>query len=1006
MKDTTQKKIAVFYHNEFPSIDCPAISESKLRKTLANFSYEILTDIDSIKNKLTIDNFQLLILPFGSAFPTDAWETIYQFISSGGGFVNLGGSPFYQPVYCVKKDSVNYVWKIGTRQSSFAHKLLIGPSDEIKLNSSEKYKIQPVKESNWKEKDISFPSKVFELTVRFTWSRDFENEDGTTGPTDAVMRPLIHILDSNDVPVASPLVEIDRLRGHNAGSRWIFSTSDAELSISVIEKIIERALQGCVEFKAYPIKASIFIDEIPSFRIHLKNPRFEKSDSTQIKISILDENKKTIYVEKFYLHGTKDFQSDEIHLSKFKKPKPGLYTVEFTAQNVTWTPNTIKTGFWIYDKKLLSSASNITVSKDWLRVNDKVYPIIGTTYMSSDVHRKFLIEPNPFIWDRDFTEMSKHGINFVRTGIWSGWKRIMLDPGVIDESILRSLDAFVQTAVKHKILVCFTFFAFTPPAFGGINPYLDPRAIEGQKALIALIVKRYKNIGWIHYDLINEPSYSPPNALWQNRPIYDAYEQSYWIEFLKKRHNNDLVSLKDKWRLNSNDVFSLPNLDDLSYRYIREHRNPRKALDFNLFTNEIITKWADTLKNFIKSISEKSLVTLGQDEGGAGSRPSQQFHYTAIDYTCVHTWWQNDDLIWNAIASKVPEKPMLVQETGMMRLENIDGEHWRNPDDNAKLLDRKFAYAFMARGAGAVEWIWNINPYMPIDNESVIGIFRPDLTAKPELKVIQKFARFFLAAKTYLDDFRPEPIIILIPHTRFYQSRPYALDGVKRLYHILSEKFGVVPQVISDLKADKERLASAKLIILPTLEFINDSLAAILDSLKKEGKNILITGPIEGNEYGQITQAIQNLGITTQNKLLSYYEETNWSLSNDKTIINFPFNLREGLKKSSAEKLLSLDGNFWHEPLPLEFAKEDEALIALFKNVFNKCEIEYDLTDVPVSTRILKSETSTLIVCVNETNSDVEKKIKFDGTEIKFDVKADLSRLILVDNRTKKILVD
>ena len=56
--------------------------------------------------------------------------------------------------------------------------------------------------------------------------------------------------------------------------------------------------------------------------------------------------------------------------------------------------------------------------------------------MASDVHRRFLLEPNPSVWNRDFAQMKAAGVNLVRTGIWTGWKRYMPEVGRLDESAL------------------------------------------------------------------------------------------------------------------------------------------------------------------------------------------------------------------------------------------------------------------------------------------------------------------------------------------------------------------------------------------------------------------------------------------------------------------------------------------------------------------------------------------------------------------------------------------
>ena len=80
--------------------------------------------------------------------------------------------------------------------------------------------------------------------------------------------------------------------------------------------------------------------------------------------------------------------------------------------------------------------------------------------MASDVHRQFLFEPNPFVWDQDFRAMKAAGVNLVRTGIWTGWKKFMPEAGKVNEAALRALDAFLLTAHQlrhpdHLHFLCF-----------------------------------------------------------------------------------------------------------------------------------------------------------------------------------------------------------------------------------------------------------------------------------------------------------------------------------------------------------------------------------------------------------------------------------------------------------------------------------------------------------------------------------------------------------------------
>lgn len=993
------KKIAFFIANDFPTADMPALSEEDLLSYTSNYNSQVFSDILSLNNNLNTDNFSLLVLPYGSAFPLDAWHTILNFLNNGGSILNIGGSPFYQPV--IRKDSV---WIKGTSQQTFARKLLIGPSEKIELNSESFYNVNqiiPLNNIALEKNDIPNPSIVYELTYRFTTQKDFPAEDGSSGPREAIVRPLVHIFNKNGYPFAAPIVEIDRLQGNNAGARWIFYTNNAKPTVALIKKLIDRALQGAIELTANPVFASLKKGETPLIRVNFFKPNNKSVTSIKISLRVLDEKKKSILNKKYDLTGINDFKTSTISLDGLNNLSEGFYSVEIETEDNNNQPNKITTGFWVWNNNS-KIGPTISVSKDWLRKDGKVFPVIGTTYMASDVHRKFLFEPNPFVWMKDFEMIKKSGINFIRTGLWNSWSRAMLDRGAVDESFLRALDAYVMTAVKHEMVVCFNFFAFTPPLNGGTNPYLDPKALDWQKTFITLITTRYKNVNWVHYDLINEPSYSPPNDIWKNSPIGDSYEKSEWQQWITNKYGYSKNELLNKWRDAIGDIYQPPTESELYYRIYKEDRRPRKAIDFNLFTQDIVTRWADTLNKTIKTISN-TLVTLGQDEGGTSNRPSQQFHYTAIDYTSVHTWWLNDDLLWDGLITKVPEKPNLVSETGLMRLEDIDGEFWRTPTLAKNLLDRKFAYSIASKGAGFVQWAWNINPYMPIDNESVIGFFRPDGTAKIEIESLFKYVKFFNTAQNYIDDYQPSEIIIVIPHTKIFAGRKYGDLSTKRLVRTITDHFSVTPSLISEYKLIPERLSKAKLVIVPSAEFINDEAAKILYDISQKGTEVLFTGSLEGNSYGDISENILKLGLVNNSVPVSLFEKHFCPNNNKETIVTFDNQQSEFIKKSAAEKIYSIN-NIYHEPLPLELAREKEPLIKLLKYIFDISNVKYQFGETPISTNLLEMKDHFLVVLVNESSTNINKNLKIDNFSSNVLIKTGQSKLLLIDKQTGTII--
>jgi hypothetical protein len=961
-------RVVVFQSSSFPTIDAPVIPERVIAEAMTGLPVTRTDDLSGL------DKDALLVLPYGSAFPLDSWTEIRTFVKSGGSLVVLGGAPFHQPV---RKTADG--WQLATRQPTFAHEFLIGPAEPISAPAAMRT-VFP--DPSW-SRPMSGARTVWELTVRLARQMEFPAEHGSEGPREGIVRPLVHLVDEAGLPRACPLVEIDRLRGPETGARWIFATSDAVLDAPTIRAIVTRAMKGAEFFEARPAIASILATETP--RIQITKTGGNASSPGQLVVR--DDAGGVVHRQSVALTSG----DSTLDIKPRRALAPGLHHVEISADGFSTT-----TGFWVRDDTLLKSGPRISVSRDWLRRDGAVFPIVGTTYMASDVHREFLFEPDPHVFDRDFALMERVGINFVRTGLWTAWSRAMSSDGVPNETFLRALDAYVQSAAKHGIVVAFTFYAFLPLPHGGTNPYLDPKSLAGQKTFLSAVATRYRGVGWIHYDLINEPSYAPPEGLWSNRPIRDEHERAAWREWVRTRHGEDITLLRSRWQDRSDSVLDLPRDSDIWYTQIREDRRPRKHRDFVEFSQEVTANWASTLRGYLRDAGGDVLVTLGQDEGGVGTRPSQQLHAASIDYTCLHPWWQNDDLLASGVFVKVPEKPSVFQETGIMRLEDLDGWPWRSPELAASVLERKFAYAFAARAAGNIEWAWNINPYMPIDNESVIGFFRPDGTAKPEINVIPSHARFFAQAAPWLDDFEPDPVVVVIPQSRQFMNRPAALDGYRRLIRLLAERHGIVPTALSDLRLTAERLRDARLIIVPSVEVLGEAAAAALLAASQRGAKVLFTGAITGDAYGEIPASLAALGVVDRGLPVPF------RAISDGLAATFDRGLQETLLRGSGTRRES--GNIWYEPLPLEHAREEEPMSALLTRALAAAGVETHPSTTGVAARLLTAPRSVLGVFVNDTSADAQRAVTINGQSVSVNVPAGRARLVLYDRKTGRVI--
>lgn len=276
-------RIALFRADGFPTVDAPVIPHTVLNEALENLPVDTLTSAVALGAALRRPRIELLVLPYGSAFPLDAWDAIRAFVRSGGSLVVLGGAPFHQPVRWQAEAGPaagQGRWIAGPRQPSFAREFLIGPAEAILVPpQAEGPLASPVPRSEWTT-TLARPTTAFALTVRFATVPDMPGEEGSAGPRDAVLRPLAHVMGADGLAVACPLVEIDRLRGEEAGARWVFAPSDAVLSPASIRAAILRAREGAVEMEARPIRASIEPGETPSIRVSVRRPVPRSGDVT------------------------------------------------------------------------------------------------------------------------------------------------------------------------------------------------------------------------------------------------------------------------------------------------------------------------------------------------------------------------------------------------------------------------------------------------------------------------------------------------------------------------------------------------------------------------------------------------------------------------------------------------------------------------------------------------------------------------------------------------------
>jgi Cellulase (glycosyl hydrolase family 5) len=823
--DPDALRVAVLREAGFPAVDAPPPAPDVLAAALDGFevSYLSAADLDA---RLTPGQCDVFVSPYGSAFPREGWDALKRYLDAAGHWVNLGGVPCAVPV-----ERNGGGWQVADRDGARPKQLGIVLACAVDAALVRQWRPDP--DLPWTSPlAAGSPRSVWEPYWRFSSVPEIPDEGGSPGPTEAVVRPLVSGLDEAGRSVAVPYVLVDRLEREFAGGRWLFATHDGPVPGPALRALVVAAARRVWRLDVRPSYACYREGERPHVAVTCRgfpsgSPvqlsatcRLEVSDGSGARLAALD-------VE---VRGTDAEATAAADLGPHLPAalEPGLYRLDATLQlpepdGAGEARHT--TGFRVWDERLLAAGAPAGAGVFALTAGGAPLVATGTTYMASDVHRKFLLQPNPWLWDRDFDALRRAGVNLVRTGIWSGWKQLMPRPGAFDEAALRALDAWLLTARRHGIPVVFTCFAFLPESWGGENPYLDPASVEAQRAFVTALARRYRGMRDLVWDLINEPSFCNKDHLWSCRPNYDRFERAAWAAWLRGRG----VPGAD-----------LPPLEAFA------DGGPENPLvvEYRLFAQAMFARWVGEMRAALRSAGAgRQLVTVGQDEAGTRDSPNNLFLAPALDFTCIHTWWLNDAVVWDEVLTRAPGRANLVEETGVMFSAHPPGVEERWEAYARDLLERKMAIALGPGGAGFIEWVWNSNCYMPSDNEAAIGLLRADGSAKPELEALRGMAAFVAEARPYLVGREEEPVLMLVPHTNMFSTRNTATDATKRAVRAMQYGCRVGLAAVSEFAATAEQRVP-RLVIVPSPGVLRPEAWAALRAWARRGSLVLVTGSL------------------------------------------------------------------------------------------------------------------------------------------------------------------
>ena len=899
-------KVVVFWQDGFPTAASQPVSREALAEAIDAPVFMGIAGLRDPAAPLARSGADLLVLPYGSAFPAEAWSAIRDYLRAGGNLLILGGQPFRVPV---RAEGGKFVAL--PPQDTYSRELDFPHTYEVPAQEGTKFA--------WKS------GYTFLGAPEVRARRLFAVQGGLDG--------LGYLVNPDGIRVAAPVVVRDHARAWQQdsmlGARIVMLDFEPEPGywespggIALIRAAANYARQGATAFWLDTLFSTLKPGETPLGGVHLRSARRQR-------LGLAGAGAATVEL----LSGTTVIESERVACSDtkvdaqvaFRKTlPPGFYTLRGVYEEGGQAREFYQNAFWVEDEKLLKSGPALGVRGDFLTRDGQPFFPVGTNYFNTaDDGWDFSWPRNAWTWETDFAEMERHGVNFVRTGVWMPELKFVEEAtGAASERFLRNLEAYLLCARRHNIVVNFTFFAFFPhpyipytPPPPGPNPYLDPVSVRSEQDYALSVVNRFKDVPWLCWDLINEPSFSNPRRPWKgNTPNGDAVETEAWHRWLRA-HYASVAELAVAWsvppeELGGFDSVPLPDEQDLSFSREGNARELR-ALDYNLFAQESFTGWVHSMVAAIRGTGSTQLVNVGQDEGGVSERVLNQFYGAGgVAFTTNHTYWRDDALLWGSLAAKRPGLPNIIGETGYQPV-NAPGGEWRYDEFTAyPLLERKWALGFAAASSGFLQWDWSRS----LD----FGMERADGSAKTWQAMMRDMGRFAGQAAPWATGFVPPQVALVLPQSlQLSVLNKYALEAqqtaVRALYNYArGEAYAVGEYQI-------ELLGDPKLIILPSPSALNRAAWEAIRKKVEGGATLLVSG-----RFGQIGLASEPGFLTVRENFLKWPEgEARLTYGGDKTTFLDRAVLADG--SSWTEQPLG-KGRVLYSPLPLELNDNLEAV--------------------------------------------------------------------------------
>lgn len=340
---------------------------------------------------------------------------------------------------------------------------------------------------------------------------------------------------------------------------------------------------------------------------------------------------------------------------------------------------------------------------------------------------------------------------------------------------------------------------------------------------------------------------------------------------------------------------------------------------------------------------------------------------------------------------------------------NLDGFTRRTEENEGWVVERKLATA-LATSAGAIEWLWNTNPYMMPEQELPIGALRPDGTLKPEGEAMIRMAKFARENAQYFGPPASPDVVVVTSQT--LQFSPYIEEAIlaqQRAVRTLAYDLHTNSSMLGENQI--ARLSRAKLVVLPSPQTLGQRAWDSLLAYVRSGGNLLVTGPVERDEHWYPADRLAGLTHSNVVPLQTHYSEI--KVGGERIPLSYNYQRQQRLERldgvSGVQEIQLGEGHIFVTAEPVELAENPDATARVYDYVLKKLSIrsDYEAKSVPNSVLVRASvmPDAVLYLLMNESNNEQHVAIKDRNTGAELNVKigSQRAKLAIIRKSDKKI---